>query len=284
MPDSFKTILIPVDLSINTEVAIKKALDIAEDGTELHLLYVHYPTQGLSAFAQYLGGAASEADPEAIEQKMAQWKRSIEECTENIAVHTWISVDRSVQKAIEKKASQLNASLIVIAKNSKHNWLPYTNKIFPDKIASNTGIAVLTVKPGSIYNKIRTVIVPITDKTNKHKIDAISIICKKFRVRVHLVTFTSGEPGTEDDNASSLLQIYQWLETSIHCPVEYAVLRGHNKARAILAYAEKINADILLVHAETETKIGWLDKHICDVLPPASKMQVLAVEPANTFF
>ena len=90
------------------------------------------------------------------------------------------------------------------------------------------------------------------------------------------------EPEVDDHNASALLQVYQWLKTSIHCPVEYAVLQGHNKAKAILAYAEKINADILLVHPETETKIGWLNKQISDVLPPASKMQVLAIQPANT--
>jgi nucleotide-binding universal stress UspA family protein len=283
MPDSFKTILIPIDLSINTEVAIKKALDIADEGTELHLLYVQsYPSAGLSAFAQYFGASQENSD-DIIRERIAQWKKSIEECTQNIRVHTWISVNNSVQQAIEKKAIQLGASLIVIAKNSKHSWLPYLNRVLPDKISSNTGIAVLTVKPGSIYNKIRTVIVPVSDKTIKHKIDAISIICKKFRVKIHLVTFAN-EPGIADDNTSSLLHVYQWLKTSIHCPVEYAVLRGHNKAKAILAHAEKINADILLVHPETETKIGWLDKHIVDVLPPASKMQVLAVEPANTFF
>src|SRR6478672_2099209 len=99
MPDSFKTILIPIDLSINTEVAIKKALDIADEGTELHLLYVQsYTSTGLSAFAQYFG-ASQESSDDIIKEKIAQWKKSIEECTQNIRVHTWISVNNSVQQA-----------------------------------------------------------------------------------------------------------------------------------------------------------------------------------------
>ena len=277
----FKNILIPVDLSINTEVAIKKAIDLADEGTYLHLLHVQ--SYGLTAMAQrFLIKSNAVGNREIITQKIDQWKTSIEECTEGITVHTWISIRDSVQKAIEEKAREIDADLVVIAKNSHHSWLPFLNTVLPNRLATTTGAAVLTVKTGAIYSKIKTVIVPITNRTAKHKMEAISVICKKFRVKIYLVTFMNEEPEVDDHNASALLQVYQWLKTSIHCPVEYAVLQGHNKAKAILAYAEKINADILLVHPETETKIGWLNKQISDVLPPASKMQVLAIQPANT--
>jgi nucleotide-binding universal stress UspA family protein len=36
----FESILIPVDLSVNTELAVKKALTLSESGTVIHLLYV----------------------------------------------------------------------------------------------------------------------------------------------------------------------------------------------------------------------------------------------------
>jgi hypothetical protein len=44
-----------------------------------------------------------------------------------------------------------------------------------------------------------------------------------------------------------------------------------------LQFAEKYDADILLLHNGAETKIGWPGKHIPDVIPPASKVQVLTV-------
>jgi hypothetical protein len=91
------------------------------------------------------------------------------------------------------------------------------------------------------------------------------------------------ENAAVDFNPSALLQVYQWLKTSIHCPVEYAVLEGQNKAKSILDYAEKVNADILLIHPESESRIGWLNKQISDVLPPASKIQVLTLQPATIF-
>jgi hypothetical protein len=170
--------------------------------------------------------------------------------------------------------------LIIIGKNCHHSWFPFLNTVIPTKIVQQTGIAVLTAKPGSIYNKIRTVVVPIAGEATKNKMEALSLICRKFKIKIYLVTFMSNDNKPSDFNASALLKMYQWLKTSIHYPVEYAVLHGHNKAKAILNFAEKINADILLVHPESETKIGWMNRHISDMLPPASKVQVLTVVPS----
>ena len=144
-----------------------------------------------------------------------------------------------------------------------------------------TGIAVLTVKPGAVNNDIRTVLVPISTDASADKTEVVSAFCRKFRVKIYLATFLNNGNAPSSLHTSSLLQMYQLLKTSTNCPVEYAVLHGSNKARAILNYAEKINADVLLLHPETETKIGWPNKHISDVLPSASKVQVLTLYTNN---
>lgn len=278
----FKTILIPVDLSINTEVAVKKGLELATCDTTIHLLHIqNSPVQDLPVVAyRYLVGGKAGTSFSVVRAKMEQWKQAIEQTGEGVKVCTWvIRVDNSIQKNIEEKAKELKADLIIIGKNSHHSLLPLLNTVIPSKIVKQSGIPVLTVKPGSLHNRIKTVIVPITSDATTNKMEAIETICKRFRVKVYLVTFTSYKQ-PDEFYASVLLQMYQWLKTSVHCPVEYAVLRGKNKAKTLLNYAEKVNADILLVHPETETKIGWLNKHISDVLPAASKMQVLAVQPA----
>jgi nucleotide-binding universal stress UspA family protein len=285
MYNSFKNILIPVDLSINTEVAVKKGLELADKGTTIHLLNVQSDSlPGItSSVRKYFMSVNQLADDRMIEQKLEEWKQSIEERTTGITVCSWIILENSIQKGIEKKARQLAVDLIIIGKSSHHSYFPFLNTIIPSRIVQKTGITVLTVKPGSINNKIRTVIVPIASEATKNKMEVIATICRKFKVKIHLVIFINSENEQSGFYASSLLQVYQWLKSSIHCPVEYAVLHGQNKAKAILHYAEKINADILLVDPVTETKIGWLNKHISDVLPPASKVQVLTIQPATTF-
>jgi hypothetical protein len=147
------------------------------------------------------------------------------------------------------------------------------------RLAQSTQIPVFTVKPGALHSKPKTVIVPIADEIPDIKIHALELLCKKAKLNIHLVTFVNEKNVPSEFSASTLLQVYQWLKAKLHCPVEYAVIHGSNKAKAILQYAEKNNADILLVYPKKETQLNWWNRHISDVLPADSKVQILAVQP-----
>lgn len=282
MSYSFRKILVPVDFSINTEVALEKALEMADKFASLHLLHVQtYPSPDItSAMYGYVMNSVDEDQEIILMEKLRTLKKQVAILQPDLETSFSVAKGDSVQKAIEETAKEMDADLIVIGRNSNHSWLPFLNTVLPNSIAKHSGVAVLTVKPGAIHNKIKTMIVPITSDADKQKTEIISAICRKFRVKVYLVTFMNNENKPVDFNASSLLKVYQWLRTTLHCPVEYTVLHGHNKAKEILDYAKKIDADILLVHPETETKIGWFNKRISDVLPPESKVEVLAVQTA----
>ena len=195
-------------------------------------------------------------------------------------VETIIQKGRNVEGIIEHYAARLDSDLVIIAKKSNHSWFPFLNKIVPSRLVKNTGIPALTVKPGAFNNKIRTILVPVNDYECKPKLEVIASLCNKFNVKIHLVTFLNDGLQPTDDNASSLLNVYQWIKSSHSCQIEYAALRENNKARTLLKYAQEINADMMLLYAEKETRIGWMDKHISDLIPPGSKMQVLSVQPA----
>ena len=272
MPFSFKTILVPVDFSINSEVATNKALEVIDEGSaDLHLVHVRNNS--------FLGTPKkrSQISEDQADRFMNQWKQTIEEDFSSIKVHTWQLKGDRVQKAIGNKAKDLGADLIVVGKNSNHTWFPFLNTIVPGELAGQTGVAVLTVKPGSLHNKLRTMVVPVTDHLSENKTEIIAALTRKYKMKVHLVTFSTGFAASQEMSALSFLQVYQWLKNTLHCPVEYSVLHGANRARCLLKYSEKINADILLVHLENETKIGWPNTHISDVLPTHSKMQVLTI-------
>ena len=281
MSNSFKKILIPVDFTTSTEVAVKKGLELAEDGTVIHLLHVlNKPIMLKDVFVRKKTDRFSLQE---VDQRMKQWQSTIEAFNENVKVETWVAMKCAVQNVIEIKAKQMDADLIIICKKSQHSWLPFLNTVCPNKLVQNIGKPVLTVKPGSIHNKVKTVIIPVSEEIIDYKIEVISTICQKFRVNVHLVTFANSDTSPDEFFAAPLLQLYQWIKSNLHCPVEYNVLYGANRAKALLKYAEKVNADMLLVCPKMETKLSWLNTHISDVLPPASKMQVLAVQPATTY-
>jgi nucleotide-binding universal stress UspA family protein len=264
---AFKNILVPVDFTINTEVAITKALEVVDmEDSSIHLLHV------IRQSSFYGKNSLIE-----VEEKLNKWKEAIEEYNPAVSVCCWVKKSGSVQKTIQASLSRFNCDLVVIGQSSSHSWLPLLNTVLPMQLSELTGIPVLTVKPGALHNKMRTVVVPIEEGIAEIKLNALEILCRKGKLNVHLIAMVNENSRPSNDSASALLQVYQWLKAKLHCPIEYSVVNGTNKAKAILQYAEKNNADILLVHPQKETRIGWNNRHISDVLSPASKMQILAV-------
>lgn len=264
----FKKVLVPVDFSLNTEVAINKTLELMDDeGSEIHLLHVDKSTS-------LKKDAISDC-----EKKLKQWKEVIEDDHPFISVHTSVEESNSIQTSIEKKAKEIGADLIVIGQSSTHNWLPVLKTVLPMRLAKSARTAVLTVKPGALHSKTKTVVVPVAGEMSGNKMQILERLCKKMRLNIHLVSFIDEKNDLPEIAASALLQTYQWLKAKLRCHVEYAVIHCNNKAKAILQYAEKNNADILLVYPKKETQLSWWNQHISDVLPADSRMQVLAIQP-----
>jgi nucleotide-binding universal stress UspA family protein len=280
MDQSFKTILVPVDFSINTEVAVRKALEVVDKFRgNIHLM--HVTPQMKSNLITVVKKSYRDEPKLPAEQLLLEWKRTIVDSIPTINVGISLEHHSSIQMSIEKKALQLKADLVVVGKKSNHFWLPFLNTVLPNELCEVTGSAVLTVKPGSLHNKIRTLVVPITTEVPRSKMDAIAALSRKTSLKVYLVTFSNENNIPADFSASALLKVYQWLKESIHCQVEYSVLHGSNKAKALMLFAEKINADALLLDTSSETKVGWMNRHISDILEPGSKVQVLALNRTN---
>jgi nucleotide-binding universal stress UspA family protein len=265
---------VPVDFSINTEVAIKKALEVVDrQGGVIHLFHVkkninHNLLSLVWSKPQDIKGYA---------KILARWKTFLEVADVTVKVTYSIENHFSIQRCIEQKTKQIKADLVVIGKKSNHSLLFFLNTVFPDKLCELTNSAVLTVKPGSLHNKIRTLVVPITTGFPSYKIDAIAALSRKGCLKVFLVTFSNAQYVPAEFSASALLKAYQWLRGSVHCQVEYSVLQGKNKSKALMLFAKKINADVLLLDPSSETKVGWINRHL-DNLKAGSNVQVLSVK------
>lgn len=279
MPESFSNILVPVDFTLNTEVAIRKAVELGDESSTIHLLHVQKAPGIFSVFpACVLARAASlYASKDAAKAGLLQLERQVREMSPGTRIKLKLVSGRPLRQALLRQAKKTGADLVVLGRSSCISWWPLLHTSLAHELASEAGCAVLTVKPGALNNRIRTVVVPISGQVPMNKMKALKALCRKGRLNIHLVAFAQEDEAPLSATSSSLLNVYQWLKTSIRCPVEYAVLKGENKARALLRYAAKTDADILLVHPKTETRINWLNRHIADVLPPASGVQVMAV-------
>jgi nucleotide-binding universal stress UspA family protein len=281
MTINFSKILIPVDFSVNTRVAIRKALFLCEGAnTAIHLLHVMPGRPAKYSiihqfFARY-SYSNDQSDIKACREKLEQYRNYILSIRPDIEIATWITIQKSIEEAIIEKSKNIGAELIVIGTNSHHSWLPFLNTVVPATIAKKSGIAVLTVKPGAVNDPIRTVVVPVGDGFPYNKVAAVNALKKRFRFQTRLVTFRSNQDGAVIV-PGSVLNAYRVLKNNPESQVSYEVLHGNNRAKAILDYCARVNADLLIVNPDTEMKIGWLNRQIPDVLPVHSKTQILAI-------
>jgi hypothetical protein len=276
----FKNILIPVDFSINTEVAVKKSLEIIEpEKSVIHLFHVQkilppwFSSYQGRFFRNSLQGTPSHYT---LNKKFTEWELLIKNTSPFIKVTSESKKAASIEKAVIKKAKQSNPDIIIVGKNSHHTTFPFLNTVSPGRIAKDTGFPVLMVKPGSISNKVKSIVVPIGSSVPRRKIELLLALRKKFRISIHLVTFLQKNPGTNEYASFALVDTYELA----HCPLGHEVLKGDNIARSTLKYAQQIKADMLLVDPEKETRLtSFSGKHISDVLLPDSRLQILTVQP-----
>lgn len=275
----FEKILIPVDFTINTEVAIHQALGLADPyHATLHLLHVQHESLkniiGYNIFSIYNRDNSGNAHNKLTPEKLHSLQRMIRLNRPDIQVLTHVATGVPIEVAVIDKAREIGPDIILIAKRSHHFLLPFLNTVVPSRIALKTRIPVLTSKPGSLHRNIKTIVVPIGQKFPQRKIDIINALRKRAGLHIRLLTFAEGDTG---DIPDLLIHVYRLLRSGAFMDIQYETITGKNKAKAILDYCEKVEADLLLVTPDVETKIGWMNKHISDVLPAASKTQVLAI-------
>src|SRR5580698_7935011 len=102
MAIAFNRLLIPVDFSLNTEIAVKRALGlIGADNTILHLLHVVPPGKK----------AAHQFRTWAMEKELEKWVSTIHAMQGGIPVKTHILKGRSVQRMIIECAGMIKPDL-----------------------------------------------------------------------------------------------------------------------------------------------------------------------------
>lgn len=286
MAKPISNILVPIDFSENSEVAISKALEFCPavlDNCTIHLYHVQRMvlTGYFNFFTRMLARYTKQdvnSDIKKSLDSLENLKKQIQK-EKNISVLCWVNFGESVQENIVKKARQLSADLIVIGKSSHHSILPFLNTVIPSKLALSSKVPVLTAKPGSFQQEIKTVVVPVGNNFPEAKLEILSVLAMRSRPNIRLVIFD--ENALEEPRAKQLLlYTFRAFKSRFTNSIYYDTLEGGNKARSLLTYCNKIGADVVIVYPGIETSVGrWYNINISDLLPAKSKTQVLAITP-----
>jgi nucleotide-binding universal stress UspA family protein len=134
MQTFFSNILVPVDFSLNTQLAVEKARWLAAPGFSIiHLLHIQKPASksneyNVNGFIMPVTEAGIYITEDA-EAKLQQLKENLEASLRDVVVVTHLRHEENVQRGITFLAKQLNPSLIIIGEGKAHKWLPFLKKV-----------------------------------------------------------------------------------------------------------------------------------------------------------
>jgi nucleotide-binding universal stress UspA family protein len=264
MAIAFNTILVPVDFSQNTDIAVRKAAELAgrEGGAELHLLHV-------------------VRDGESRESATGRLDALIHTRYREMRVKAHILQGQSVQRTIIECAGLLQPDLIVIGKSEPPRRWFQLRGVSSDVIAKKSNCPVLTVKPGSAECKTRVILIPIRNFLPERKLEWAVLLAKRYRAQVHLLAIQDRQEQKDWALPQVFLKAYHQLREHLHHPIEYSATGKQSAAKAALSCAELIMADMIVVNPETESGVsGFVGyRHISDLLKKDSRIQVLDIEP-----
>lgn len=280
----FKDILVPVDFTVNTGIALKKAIELLDvNDAVINLLHVVNPPGKWRAFLSMFDRTIVRSEIERLtsgQEKLERLRNTILTAAPGKVQVECSVMSGAVEDCIIKKAKLIKPGLVVVGKNHDERVFPVFNLVSPNRIAQLSNSPVLVAKSGSLGQKIRTIVVPVSAPVSQKKIEILVALLNKFHAKVHLVTLKgSGRKATRESN-QTLLNTYRALKNMKSIiSLEHKVVEGRNLPNASLKYAQFILADMMLVCAETETKVSvFTRQHITDLLITNSRLQVLEVE------
>lgn len=254
----FNRILIPVDFSINTGLAIQKAVDLS-GGEDIVIDLFH------------LEAPLSEREAESELEKLTAF---IKKKWPPVQVSFQVGTGSSVPLGIIGMAHQLMPDLIVIGKHGNGRHFPLFNIITPGYLVKRTGVPVLTVRPGSLHVKIKVIVILIADVVPERELEAATLISQKNGSRVHLVATPRSV------SSSAFAESYDRLRSTLRQQIECYTVVKKTFIRGAMNYAESVMADLVLINSAIQNRAFpiLLNRYsdVSDLVRRDSKIQVLA--------
>ncbi len=268
---AFKNLLVPIDFTSNTELAAKKAIDLA-DSEDSVIRLVHILKEKPSQTNGY---------PEKL-VRLRELKLLIEISVPGVFVDIQIIRAKSIEKAIIEIAIETMPDLVIIARRSGKKLFSFRRKISPARLAKKSLCAVLTLKAGSENTKIKSIVVPFRSQIPKRKLDVLAHLAWKKNATIYLVAMTSDLKDFELGDSSvthTLIETYRLLKEDVNCQIVNKFISGNNVAKSMFRFAESVNADVLIANPDEMSVSSFAGLDISDMLECDSKMQLLTVEP-----
>lgn len=281
----FKNILIPVDSTYNSQIALEKAIELGDAlETTIHLVSVIrfdtlwqrlFYTEAIVKQQRYFA-----KHKQLSEKKIDTLKDKIKLLSPQTVIRSAVMIETASTENLIKYTQQNEIDLVISTNQKASKGFSLFRKDVGEELARKGNVAVLTVTKGCLNHPIKSILLPITSFVPERKIQMALSFAKKFNAHIHLVTLLDNNSDvTSKIRIDAFYLTYKILTEYGHSP-QYKILQGSDNDAALLHYADQIKADMILVNPEKKNRIpGFIRGKITDMLTPLSALHVLTLKP-----
>lgn len=279
MTKLFNNILVPVDYSDASELAVERAIDIANHfKCNIHLVFAQ--TDGLfpkqpGQITRTISGSAATAESR-IQQVQSRYASSLDS---GLYINTCIKRGNKTRAVVDYTLRN-PIDLVVIGKSLGIPATVLQQGFNITSIIKKLDCPVLTVRKNGDSDRWLNIVLPVCSMLPIRKIMFASYLAKKYNSRIHLLAISGSGSYEEGDRNEYLHKAYQLLKDNTNLSIECHTMRGRNIADSTLLFAQQIKADLIVVNPGKESMLsGLLNKVFNGFLFNESKIPVMTVSP-----
>ncbi len=251
---SHKKILIPIDFSDQSQIALDQSYNLAREyKAEIMLLYVIEDNGFISKFFSKKQDAEIKKE---VDKKLTKLAASVKKKT---GINTGTMVARgSVYEKIAEVADMINALFIIMGANSKKNIRKKFIGSNALRVVREANVPVITIRGKQHRNGCKNIVLPLDlTKETREKVNfalELARLGDGAAIRIVSVLFTSDE-FVVSRLTRQLQQVKNFIEKEgVECTAE--IIKGvkgdESLAESIIKYANKVDGDLLMIMTQQE--------------------------------
>lgn len=279
MEKLIKQLLVVVDFSDKSRMVLDSIIPLANEmKCDIHLLYVIQPSVlPFSINSHQFIAVKSDQTAWATSRMMAMQGELIPLMGKGRFLYSHV-VEGGIERSIRNFTLRHDIDLTIITHRRRYAWSKWLSRINIYRLARKIQSPVLNIPETAQISHIRNIVLPVTNVLPLRKIMFASYLAQYHDARIHLVALKPSAGEHLEDENSYLYKSYQLLRDNTNLSIECHPVTGENIADTTLQYAEKVNADLIVVQPGKEVELpGILNNIFSRFLFSASRIPVMAV-------
>jgi len=285
-----KNILVPVDFSNTSEIALTEAIKLA--GLFKATIFLIHVVEYLNEFNGYFYSVVPELQTsiplllefeKTVEKKMEDMKERIQK-KYGIKVEV-IVTSGQVHSEIIRFSENKKIDLIVMGTHGVSGYKELFIGSNAQRVVTLSDAPVLTIQKER-ENGFKNILIPIDNALHsREKVNMALLIAEVFGSTIHIIGLPDSEEELDVNKINIKLESVEKIISNDKLSYKTTIVHGKNLAKDALDYADKNNCDLIVINTGHESKLtGIFLGTFAQQLVNHSKIPVLSIKHKEGYF